>query len=89
MSSVKAPAFTGILIVDSVPRGAAVLMNQKPLGVTPLRLPAQPAGSCDMGGTRRVRTLDGGRSRGSQHDDTREPDAAIQITTSRTSSLNS
>ena len=45
MSSAKAPAFTGVLIVDSVPRGAAVTMNQKPLGVTPLRLPAHPAGS--------------------------------------------
>ena len=44
-SSAKAPAFTGTLIVDSVPQGAAVTMNQKALGITPLRLPAHPAGS--------------------------------------------
>ena len=40
-----APGFNGTLIVESVPAGATVLINQRPAGVTPLRLPNYPAGS--------------------------------------------
>ena len=41
----RTPAFKGTLIVESVPAGATVLINQRPAGVTPLRLPNYPAGS--------------------------------------------
>ena len=37
--------FTGELVVDSVPAGATVLINQRPVGTTPLRLTDYPAGS--------------------------------------------
>jgi hypothetical protein len=37
--------FTGQLIVDSVPTGATVLINQRPVGRTPLHLTDYPAGS--------------------------------------------
>ena len=40
-----ARAFAGTLIVDSVPQGATVLINQRNAGVTPLRLQNHPAGS--------------------------------------------
>ena len=36
---------TGEIFVDSRPRGARVFINGKELGVTPLRLAAQPVGS--------------------------------------------
>lgn len=37
--------FKGHLVVDSVPTGATVLINQRPAGTTPLRLTDYPAGS--------------------------------------------
>ena len=46
---IKAPPpnvrFKGHLVVDSVPAGARVLINQQPAGVTPLQLTDYPAGS--------------------------------------------
>ena len=44
-ASAGAGAFAGTLVVDSVPQGATVLINQRNAGVTPLRLPNHPAGS--------------------------------------------
>jgi hypothetical protein len=44
-SVATARTFTGVLIIESVPPGATVLMNLKPVGVTPLHLTAHPAGS--------------------------------------------
>lgn len=44
-AAAKAPAYTGTLIVHSVPQGAAVLINQRHAGITPLRLADYPAGS--------------------------------------------
>ena len=41
----KAPLFTGTLIVDSVPRGATVLINQRPAGTTPLQMTDYAVGS--------------------------------------------
>jgi serine/threonine-protein kinase len=38
-------AFTGSLYVDSRPRGARVLLDGKPIGTTPLRLPEVPIGA--------------------------------------------
>ncbi len=37
--------FKGSLVIDSVPQGATVLINQSRVGVTPLRLDDYPAGS--------------------------------------------
>ncbi|HKY21580.1 MAG TPA: PEGA domain-containing protein [Vicinamibacterales bacterium] len=39
------PIFKGHLIVDSEPPGATVLVNQRPVGVTPLDLGPHPTGS--------------------------------------------
>ncbi|HET7220601.1 MAG TPA: PEGA domain-containing protein, partial [Vicinamibacterales bacterium] len=41
----KPTAKTGEIFVDSRPQGATVLVDGKPVGVTPLRLTGQPAGS--------------------------------------------
>ena len=43
--SANAPAYRGTLIVDSVPRGATVLINQRRAGTTPLRVQNHAAGS--------------------------------------------
>ena len=37
--------YRGRLVVDSIPRGATVFINQQQVGVTPLELPRHPAGS--------------------------------------------
>ncbi len=37
--------FKGLLVVNSVPPGATVLINQRPAGITPLRVTDFPAGS--------------------------------------------
>lgn len=44
-STSRPPRFVGTLSITSVPSGAAVSLNGKPAGVTPLRLPRQRAGS--------------------------------------------
>ena len=45
-SQPRAPSkFKGSLVIDSVPQGATVLINQSRVGVTPLRLDDYPAGS--------------------------------------------
>jgi PEGA domain len=41
----SAPRFRGRLIVDSEPRGASVMINQRLVGKTPLELPRYPASS--------------------------------------------
>ena len=44
-AAAKPTAKTGEIFVDSRPQGATVLVDGKPVGVTPLRLTGQPAGS--------------------------------------------
>jgi serine/threonine protein kinase len=41
-------AATGVLFVDSRPQGAKVIVNGKPVGVTPLRMNDQPAGAYEV-----------------------------------------
>ena len=43
-TAARPAAKTGEIFVDSRPQGATVLVDGKPVGVTPLRLPEQPAG---------------------------------------------
>jgi hypothetical protein len=40
-----ATRFTGRLVINSEPSGATVLINQKPVGITPVELPSYPASS--------------------------------------------
>jgi hypothetical protein len=44
-TSTQKVLFKGHLVVDSVPTGATVLINQRPAGTTPLRVTDYPAGS--------------------------------------------
>ena len=45
LSSRAVNTYRGRLLVDSIPRGAMVFINQQQVGVTPLELPRHPAGS--------------------------------------------